>query len=77
MFIRMLLVNKFTYIKINQTLVRMRVGGVSTATIGGHSIISDEILRAFKENNVYSNAVFVAFRLPVKFIHLILVKLFV
>jgi glycosyltransferase involved in cell wall biosynthesis len=75
MFIRLLLVNQCTFKKLNQCLVRMRMGGISTAGLGSNLIATNEMVRALTENNVYSNTFLVSFRLPVKFAHLLLVKL--
>jgi glycosyltransferase involved in cell wall biosynthesis len=64
--LRILLVDKTVYTKIDQTLVRMRLGGVSTAGISSFRVISREILRSLKENNVYSNSLFIFLRVVSK-----------
>ena len=68
MFVRMLIMYKLTYVKLDQALVRMRIGGVSSSGIKSYWIITREILQALKRNGVYSNLFFVFMRLPVKFI---------
>jgi glycosyltransferase involved in cell wall biosynthesis len=68
MFVRMFLVHNMNYVKLNKTLVRMRIGGVSTSGFKSYWIITQEILLAFKCNRVYSNLFFVLLRLPIKFI---------
>jgi len=67
-FCRAFLVCNLRYEKINQILVRMRMGGVSTSGLRSYYTSSLEMLRALKDNNIYSNLLFVLFRLPVKFI---------
>ena len=75
MFIRMLLIYNFSFTRINQTSVRMRLGGISTAGLGSNLIATNEMVRALEENNILSNRLLVSFRLPVKLFQLILVKL--
>jgi glycosyltransferase involved in cell wall biosynthesis len=75
MFIRMLLINNYTFLKLNQSLVRMRMGGVSTAGLGSNLIATGEMVRALKENNIYSNIVLVSCRLPVKLVQVLLMRL--
>jgi glycosyltransferase involved in cell wall biosynthesis len=55
------------YEKINRNLVTMREGGVSTSGFKSYLTSSREQLHALKSNNIYSNIVFIAFRLPLKF----------
>ncbi|NRA15612.1 MAG: glycosyltransferase [Oceanospirillaceae bacterium] len=74
MFIRMLLIHDFSFAIINQTSVRMRLGGISTAGLGSNLIATNEMVRALKENNIYSSGLLVSFRLPVKLFQLLLVK---
>ena len=71
-FVRALMVNHLPYIKLNSTLVRMRLGGVSTSGLKSYLASSNELLRALRENRVYSNLLFILIRLPIKFIHKIL-----
>lgn len=68
MFVRMFLVHKMNYVKLNEMLVRMRTGGVSSSGLKSNWIITHEILRSLKVNGVYSNLFFVLVRLLVKLI---------
>jgi glycosyltransferase involved in cell wall biosynthesis len=68
-FVRALIVNRLTYVKLNKTLVRMREGGVSSSGFKSYWISSKEQLRALRENGVYSNIFFVLIRLPIKLMH--------
>lgn len=74
MFVRMLLVKRFHYLKLNKVLVRMRTGGVSTSGIASYVTSTKEMVRSLKENNVYSNVFMVLMRLPIKFFQKMLVK---
>ena len=74
MFVRLLLVKKMPYFKLNQMLVRMRVGGISTSGFKSYLVSSKEIMRSLKENRIYSNSLFVLLRLPVKFVQMFLTK---
>lgn len=68
-FVRALVVHRLPYVKLNQTLVRMREGGVSTSGLKSYWVSSKEQLRALRENGVVSNMLFVLIRLPIKFFH--------
>lgn len=69
MFVRMLLVAKLPYVKLNRTLVNMRTGGVSTSGLKSYATTSKEVLRSLKENHIYSNRIMVLLRFPIKYIH--------
>lgn len=67
-FVRAFLILNLSYVKLNQTLVRMREGGVSTSGFKSYWLTSKEQMRALRSNNIYSNLLFVLARLPIKFI---------
>lgn len=73
-FVRALLIQRLPYVKLNRTLVRMREGGVSTSGFKSYCLTSKEQLKALKENNVYSNLLFILIRLPIKFFQKVLSK---
>lgn len=73
-FVRALVVHRLPYIKINQTLVRMREGGVSTSGFKSYWVSSKEQLRALRDNGLYTNIFFVLLRLPIKFFNKIFKK---
>jgi len=75
LFVRMLMVKKMPYFKLNHTLVRMRVGGVSTSGLRSYLTSTNEMLRSLKKNKVYSNSLFILLRLPVKFFQMARLKL--
>ena len=50
----------------------MSMGGKSTKSIKSNLISNKEILRSFKQNNIYSNFLFILLRFPIKLIQFIL-----
>ncbi|QCU73125.1 MULTISPECIES: glycosyltransferase family 2 protein [Pseudoalteromonas] len=70
-FIRFLLVHKARFKHINSTLVRMRDGGVSTSGIKSSITLNKEIVKACKENGIYTNILILLFKLPFKVLELI------
>ncbi|HAI96659.1 MAG: glycosyl transferase [Cycloclasticus sp.] len=75
MFVRMLVVGKLPYFKMNKTLVRMRIGGVSTAGVKSYITSTKEMLYSLRENNIYSNYLMILLRLPIKFFQMLLFRL--
>jgi len=71
MFVRLLLVNKLRYSRINKILVRMRTGGVSTAGMKNRLLLNREIVQACRQNGVYTNLLFVLSKLPFKLLELV------
>jgi glycosyltransferase involved in cell wall biosynthesis len=67
-FVRTLMVGCMRTVHASKALVIMRDGGASTGGFKSTLIISREILRALRENRIYSNSLFVLSRLPLKFI---------
>ena len=66
MFVRLLLVHKLCFSRINKVLVRMRSGGVSTAGIKSRLLLNKEIVQACRTNGIYTNLVFVLSKFPFK-----------
>lgn len=66
MFIRLLVVKKNCYGRLNQVLVRMRAGGISTAGIKSKLCINHEIIRACRDNGVYTNSFLTLLKIPFK-----------
>ena len=69
--LRLLEVDKVSYTKLDYICVRMRLGGVSTEGLSSFKVISSEILRSLKENDIYSNSLFVFLRVVSKIKQLI------
>jgi glycosyltransferase involved in cell wall biosynthesis len=69
--LRLLKVDKSPYAKLGRVCVRMRLGGVSTEGLSSFKVISNEILKSLKENDIYSNSLFVLLRVVSKIKQLI------
>jgi hypothetical protein len=74
MFVRLFLKKRYTYTKLDKTIVRMRNGGVSTSGLKSHLLSTKEMLVSLRENMVYSNYFFVLFRFFYKVFQCINVK---
>lgn len=70
MFVRMLLVKRLTYTRINQVLVRMRAGGISSSGIRSNIRLNAEIVTACRTNGVYTNIALVLTKIPFKLFEL-------
>ena len=66
MLIRILAIQKAPYAYFPKPVVRMRSGGASTADISRNWILNKEIVRACKENGIYSNIAMLLLKLPYK-----------
>jgi len=69
-FIRMLIVHKFSFSRINKVLVRMRAGGISTSGFRNSFLLNSEIVKACKNNGIYTNLFFVLVKIPFKILEL-------
>ncbi len=70
-FVRALLVYKLSFITEDKVWVRMRIGGISTSGLKSYKVSTQEMLRSFKENELYTNIFFLLLRLPLKLLQLI------
>lgn len=68
-FIRAFWLYEIPFLVINQVLVRMRIGGLSSSGVKSYWRSSIEILSALNECKIYSNFLFILIRLPIKKIH--------
>ncbi|MEJ2310697.1 MAG: glycosyltransferase family 2 protein [Gammaproteobacteria bacterium] len=66
MFVRLLIVKKLKFKYLHKTLVRMRVGGVSTSGIRSNIVTALENVKACRENGIYTNLFFVLTKVPFK-----------
>lgn len=66
MLIRMLAIQKASYAYLPKPVVRMRSGGASTAGLSRNWILNTEIVRACKENGIYSNLAMLLLKIPAK-----------
>ena len=60
--------NSLKYLYLPEVLVKMRTGGVSTGGWRNSLLLNREVLRACRENNIYSNALMVFSKYPIKFL---------
>jgi glycosyltransferase involved in cell wall biosynthesis len=65
-FLRILLIHKVKFIKINMVIVRMKAGGISGKNFFSYLISTKEIMRSFNENKVISNIFNITSRLFLK-----------
>ncbi len=70
MFVRWLINARLNYRWMNRVIVRMRAGGVSTGGLNSSLILNKEIVRACKENGLYTNLFFVLTKIPFKLLEL-------
>ena len=70
MFVRWLLVNRCQYAWVDKVIVRMRAGGVSTSGLKSSLLLNNEIVKACRENGVYTNVLLVLSKIPFKLIEL-------
>ena len=66
MLIRMLAIEKASYAYFPKPVVRMRAGGASTSGISRNWILNQEIIRACKENGIYTNLFMLLLKVPAK-----------
>ena len=69
-FVRWLMVNKASWKHIPGKLISMRVGGASTASLRSSLRLNLEIVKACKENGIYTNIVLVLLKIPFKLMEL-------
>lgn len=70
MFVRWLSNAKLNYRWMNRVIVRMRAGGVSTGGLKSSLVLNKEIVRACKENGLYTNLFLVLTKIPFKLFEL-------
>jgi len=63
--------NKISFSYINEAIVKMRIGGASTSGIKNTYILNKEIIKACKENNIYTNWFMVLSKYPKKILGLL------
>lgn len=71
MFVRWLLVERASYRWIDKVMVRMRMGGASTAGIRSSVLLNREIVRACAVNHVSTNLLFVLSKIPFKMLEIV------
>ncbi len=71
MFVRLLLLKKIPYLPINKLLVCMRSGGISNVTLKNRILVNQEIVKACRDNGVYTNLFIVLLKIPIKLFELV------
>ena len=71
LFVRMLMVHKLVYVRINKVIVRMRTGGISTSGVKSSFLMNFEIVKGCRENGIYTNTIFLLLKIPFKIFELI------
>lgn len=66
MLIRILAIQRARYAYLPKPVVRMRSGGASTAGLSRNWILNKEIVRACRENGIYSNLAMLLLKIPAK-----------
>lgn len=64
--VRFLAKYKISYYYLNEVIVKMRIGGVSTRSIKSNYILNKEIIKACKSNGIYTNWLMVLSKYPKK-----------
>jgi glycosyltransferase involved in cell wall biosynthesis len=72
--IRFLYTRKLKYHYMSIDLLKMRTGGISTASLKSNYILNKEIVRACKENGIYTNIFFLGFKYFYKIFELVFCK---
>jgi len=72
MLTRLLIKHHITWQFIDQTTVKMRSGGVSSSGIKASWVVNHEIIRACRENGLYTNMFILALKLPIRLLERIL-----
>ncbi|MDA7754875.1 glycosyltransferase [Pseudomonadales bacterium] len=70
LFVRMLIVNKLVYSRLDKVLVRMRSGGLSTSGIKSNFLLNTEIVKACRDNGTYTNFLLLLLKIPMKILEL-------
>lgn len=65
--VRLLSIGKKKYLTTEKRWVRMRAGGISTSSWRSNFVITQEMLRSLRENNLFSCVPMLLCRLPIKF----------
>ena len=70
-FLRIFYINNVNFKQVDSPYVKMQYGGKSTNSLKSNLISSKEIVKSFKENNLYNNYFFILLRIPIKLLQFI------
>jgi hypothetical protein len=71
MLIRLLWVEKATYAYLPKPVVKMRQGGISTSGLDRNWLLNKEIVRACRNNGIYTNMAILSLKIPRKLFSLL------
>ena len=69
--LRLLLTQNISWGFINETTVIMRAGGASSSSFKSRLMLNHEIIRACKENGLYTNTLLLLLKIPLRLLELI------
>ena len=72
MLVRLLLEHHITWEFIDETMVKMRSGGISSSGLKASWVVNREIIRACRENGLYTNMLMLALKIPIRLMERIL-----
>ena len=64
--LRMLLTQNISWGYIPETMVKMRAGGISSGSYKSRLLLNREIIRACRQNNLYTNVWLLLFKIPLR-----------
>jgi glycosyltransferase involved in cell wall biosynthesis len=70
-FVRIFLKKKILFKIVNKNFILMKSGGRSSVSLKSNFISSNEIVKSFKDNNLYTNWLLVILRFPIKLLQYI------
>ena len=70
MFVRWLLVHNLRWLHVPGKLITMRMGGASTASLKSSWVLNMEIVKACRNNKIYTNIFLILLKIPFKLIEL-------
>lgn len=71
MLVRLFIQHDISWAYIDETTVKMRSGGISSKGIKSNWVVNTEIVRACKENGLYTNSLILCLKLPIRLLELI------
>ena len=71
MFVRWLIRNEVQYRRLDEVLVHMRLGGISTSGLRSSILLNREIVRACMDNGLYTNFLCMLPKIPFKLLELV------
>lgn len=70
LFVRLLLLHNLFYARLDKVLVRMRTGGISSSGVKSNIMLNIEIVKACRENGIYTNIFLVLIKIPFKLLEM-------